>query len=179
MGYLIAFTLLVALGAWVVSSYLRLIHLYERVQGAWLQWTRATQQRNECLRQFVTEFRAGLPLEAELFSDMHRRELDSCRVLKAFPYAPREGDFGSIAEAERYLRRAVSYSVHTVETAGSLQHNQQLTSLCSAMSVSMYRQDEQMLLYKRFAVEYNTALYSPGARIVAGVFGFSPVAVGR
>ena len=179
MGYLIAFTLLVALGSWVVSSYLRLIHLYERVQGGWLRWTQAAMQRNECLRQFVTEFGADIPQCDSLCNDMQRREMESCRVIKAYPHAPGVGDFSSIAEAERNLRRAVSYSVHAVETASSLQQNEQLLSLCSAVSVAMYRLEEQMLSYKRSAVEYNTSLAAPGARIVAGVFGFDPVAVGR
>ena len=179
MGYLIAFTLLVALGAWVVSSYLRLFHLYERVQGGWIQWTQAALQRNECLRQFVIEFGADMPQEDSLCKDVQRREMESCRVIKAYPYAPGAGDFSSIAEAELNLRRAVSYSVHAVETASALQQNEQLLSLCSAVSVSMYRQEEQMLFYKRSAVEYNAALAAPGARIVAGVFGFGPVAVGR
>jgi len=174
----VAFSLLVAVGAWVVSSYLRLIHLYEQVQGSWRQWTHATQRRNECLRDFLSEYAAYVPPGDELTADMRRWELDSGRSLKAFPLAPLAGNFNSITTAERHLRRAVSYSVHTLETTSHLSENERLVSLCSAMSVSLYQQDEQMLLYKRSAAAYNTALDSPGARIIAGVFGFAPVAVG-
>lgn len=178
MEYLIALTLLVALGAWVVASYLRLYHLYERVQGAWGQWRLATQHRNECVRDFVRSFAGYLPSGDVLPRDMNRWEADSGRAINATPTAPLVGNFRSIATAERHLRRAVSHSVHTMENTCNLRENEQLITLCSAMSVSLYRQDEQMMLYKRFATEYNTALSAPGAKIVAGLFGFSPVATG-
>ena len=179
MVYIISLTLLVALGAWVVSSYLRLFHLYERVQGAWLQWHRATQHRNECLQDFLSHFAAYLPAGDVLPQDLHRWAEDSGRALKATPTAPREGNFSCIATAERYLRRAVSYSVHTLETTQHMRQDAQLLSLCNAMSDSLYRQDEQMLCYKRSASEYNSALHSPGAGKVAGLFGFTPVAIGK
>ncbi|MBR5214311.1 MAG: hypothetical protein IKV92_08635 [Akkermansia sp.] len=179
MVYIISLTLLVALGAWVVASYLRLFHLYERVQCAWLLWHRATLRRNECLLDFATQFAAYLPAGDVLPRDLHRWTQDSGRALEATPTAPKEGNFRTIAMAERYLRRAVSYSVHTLETTQNMQQDAQLLSLCSAMSDSLYRQDEQMLLYKRSAKEYNSALHSPGVGIVAGIFGFSPVAVGQ
>lgn len=179
MEYIIAFALLVALGAWVVGAYLRLFHLYEQVQGAWQQWSRATLHRNECLRDFVHEFAGYLPEGDVLPRDMHRWEEDSRRALKASPVAPREGNFSCIALAERHLRRAVNYSVHTLENMQHMRENEQLLSLCSAVSVSQFQQDTQMQLYNRSAAEYNTALHSPGAKIVAGIFGFTPVAKGK
>lgn len=177
MVYIISLTLLVALAAWVVASYLRLFHLYERVQGAWLQWHRATQHRNECLQDFVSLFAAYLPEGDMLPRDLRRWTEDSGRALKATPTAPREGNLGCITTAERYLRRAVSYSVHTLETTQHMRQDAQLLSLCTAMSDSLYRQDEQMMSYKRSASEYNHALHAPGAGIVAGLFGFAPVAI--
>lgn len=179
MEYIIALSLLVAMGAWVVGAYLRLFHLYERVQGAWQQWSLATEQRNECLRDFTDAIADYLPAGDVLPQDMNRWEEDSRRALQASPTAPREGNFTCIARAERHLRRAVNYSVRTLENTQLMRENEQLLSLCSAVSVSLYQQDAQMRLYNRSASEYNTALHSPGAKIVAGIFGFTPVAAGE
>lgn len=178
MEYIIALSLMVAVGAWVVGAYLRIFHLYERVQWAWRQWSLATQHRNECVRDFVKGFSACLPAGDVLPRNMHRWEADSGRALRALPTAPREGNFGGIEHAERHLRQAVSHSLHTLENTRQLRENEQLHNLCSAVSVSQFRQDAQMQRYHRSAMEYNTALDSPGAKIVAGLFGFTRVAAG-
>ncbi|MBE6417962.1 MAG: hypothetical protein E7033_05800 [Akkermansiaceae bacterium] len=175
MEYVVSFTLLVALLAWVVSSYLRLFHLYEQVQGAWTAWSRAARRRNECLVEFVNTFAGRLPEGDVLPRDIRHWAEDSCRALDATPAPPRPGGTVCLNMAERHLRRAVSGSLHTVENTLSMQDDELLQSLCSAVSVSLYRQDELTALYNRSAGEYNSALSGPGAGLVASVFGFSPV----
>ena len=176
MEYLVAFALLVAMGAWVVSSYLRLFHLYERVQGAWLQWTDATRLRNECLGDFLQAFASYLPQGDMLPRDMRRWAEDSERALSATAGAPRRGNFAGLGSAERHLRRVVSHSVHTLVTTRNMREDAHLCELCAAMSASLYRQEELAGVYNRSVAEYNSALRAPGARMVAGLFGFAPMA---
>lgn len=175
MEYVVSFTLLVALLAWVVSSYLRLFHLYEQVQGAWAAWSKAARRRNECLADFVKTFAGLLPAGDVLPRDIRHWAEDSGRVLDATPTPPGQGGTTGLCLAERQLRRAVAGSLHTVETTLSLRDNELLQSLCSALSVSLRRQDELVLCYNRSAGEYNAALASPGVGLVASLFGFAPV----
>ena len=176
MEYIVALTLLVALGAWVVSSYLRLFYLYEKVQGAWQQWSQATRQRNDCVADFVRLFALCLPQGDVLPRDMRRWTEDSKRALVASPHAPSVGNVAGLSRAERSLRRVLSHSVHTLETTQPLRDNDDLRNLCSALTVSLYRQEEMAGLYNRSVIQYNQALLAPGARLVASLFGFSPAA---
>ena len=176
MEYVVAFTLLVALGAWVVSAYLRLFHLYERVQGAWSRWSEATRHRNECLGDFVQVFAAHLPQGDILPRDMRRWAADSARALVAAPGAPRCGNLADLASVERQLRRTLSHSVHTLETTQRMRDDARLQELCSAVSVALYRQEELATFYNRSVAEYNTALAAPSGKLLGGLFGFCPVA---
>lgn len=176
MEYVVALTLLVALGAWVVSAYLRLFHLYERVQGAWCRWSDATRHRNECLGDFVQVFAAYLPQGDTLPRDMRRWAEDSARALVAAPGAPHCGNLANLASAERHLRRVVSHSVHTLETTQTMREDTRLQELSHAVSVALYRQEELASFYNRSVAEYNTALAAPGGKLLGGLFGFCPVA---
>lgn len=175
MAYIISLTLLVALSAWLVSTYLRLYHLYTRVQGAWARWSAATHARNECLENFAQLFAAHLSADDVLARDIRRWAGDSQRVLAGLPEAPADGAHDNMGRVERHLRRAVSYSVHAVESSQHMRQDKQLQNMCDAMSVSLYKQDETARFYGLSAAQYNVALRGPGAKIVASVFGFVPV----
>ena len=175
MAYIISFTLLVALSAWLVSTYLRLYHLYTRVQGAWARWSAATHAINECLENFAQVFAAHLSSDDVLARDIRRWAGDSQRVLSAMPVAPMDAPQDNMKRVERHLRRAVSHSVHAVESSQLMRQDKRLQSMCDAMSVSLYKQDESARFYGFSASQYNVALRGPGAKIIASIFGFVPV----
>lgn len=171
MAYLVSFALLVALLAWMVGVYNNLEHLRGVVCNCWGQWRRATHYRNECLNDFLAVFSAAMPREETLLRDLRRMVEDSERSL-ALALEPRWGGaHGMMGGAELILRRKVAQSVQLVEdtpdTYEPLQH------FCSSMAVSLSRQDQMAALFNHAAMEYNAALSSPSARLLAPVFGFS------
>lgn len=173
MAYLVSFALLVAVLAWMVGVYNNLEHLRGVVCNCWRQWRRATHRRNECLADFVAAFAAMMPRGDPLPRNLRRMVEDSERSL-ALAMEPRWSRMhGMIGGAEGLLRRAVAQSVQLVEESPSMQGNEPLLRLCSTMSASLYQQDQVAALFNHAAVEYNAALTSPSARLLAPVFGFA------
>lgn len=175
MEYLVSLTLLVAVGAWLAAAYARLRHLHSRVQTAWGQWIRATRNRNERLGDFLTVFSGFLPRGAMLPRDMRRWAEDSQRALSSVSSAPLPGSLELLEKAERHLRQMVGDSVHELERMQVTQDHEQLLHLCSEVSVSLFQQDQVARHYNQHAADYNHALAAPSGRVVAGLFGFSPV----
>lgn len=173
--YLIPLALLVAVAAWLTAVFHRLNHLYGQVQSAWVQWSHATRQRNECLGDFAAVFSGYLPQGDMLPRDLRRLTEDSQRALTASPQAPVAGRMLSMGAAERALRRVVGDSVQTLENSDRMRGNQHLLQLCSQMSVTLFQQEQIARSYNRFAADYNQALSAPGGRLVGGLFGFVPV----
>ncbi len=65
-------------------------------------------------------------------------------------------------------------SVQTLENSPPMRENEHLLQLCSAISVSLFQQEEIARHYNRHAADYNHALSAPTGRLVAGLFGFNP-----
>lgn len=175
MEYIIALALLVAVGGWVVAAYTRLEQLYRRAQGAWERWNAATQQRNDCLGDFVAVFASFLPREDMLPRDMRKWAEDSQRELTSTPKAPLQGTGKHLSNAEYELRRMIRSSGHAMETEPRMKESEQLLGLYQAMAVSRSRQEEVAQFYKRSAHDYNIALNEPLTRFLAPVLGFSPL----
>lgn len=174
MELLVSFTLLVAVGAWLAAAYARLHHLHSRVQSAWAQWSRATCRKNECLGDFLSVFAGYLPQGDMLPRQMRRWTEDSQRALLAAPTAPPPGGLASLEKAERSLRRMLGDSVQTLENSAPMREDEHLLQLCSAISVSLFQQEEIARHYNRHAADYNHALSAPTGRLVGGLFGFNP-----
>lgn len=175
MEYLIALTLLVLVGAWVVGAYIRLHHLYERVQGAWVKWHSAAEHRNECLGDFVAVFACHLPQEDMLARDIRRWAEDSRRALAARPAAPQQGSNHELELTERQLRRIMRYSVRAMEAAPQAHETEQLLGLYHSMALSDRLQQEEARLYNRSVHDFNAALDEPAMRLIGPTLGFSPM----
>ena len=176
MEYLIALTLLVLVGAWVVGAYIRLHHLYERVQGAWVKWHSAAEHRNECLGDFVAVFACHLPQEDMLARDIRRWAEDSRRALAARPAAPLQGSCHELELTERQLRRIMRYSGRAMEaTPPVTDENEQLLGLYHTMALSDRLQQQQAHAYNRTVHDFNSALDEPAMRLLGPTLGFSPM----
>lgn len=176
MIYVVAFSLLVAVVAWLVSFYHRLNFLRGQVQEAWLQWSRVTTQRNERMGSFADAFSAKLPADAMLPRDLRRLAEDSKLALSARPSAPRPGGFKGLRETELGLRQRMGDSMSVIENSQTLRDNVDLVQECRDVAASLALQEKIAKAYDRSAGDYNNALVGPCARVVAGIFGFMPVA---
>ena len=175
MEYIVALSLLVAVGACVVAAYARLHHLYIRVQSAWTRWNAATRRRNDCLGDFVAVFASYMPQNDMLARNMRRWAADSSRALAATPSAPPYGTGQLLGDAERHLQRMMTYSGRELEATPHLRESEQLLGLYQAMAVSHSQQEEVARFYNRSVHDYNTALDEPLTRFLAPVLGFAPV----
>lgn len=175
MEYLIALTLLVLVGAWVVGAYIRLHHLYVRVQGAWKKWHSAAEHRNECLGDFVAVFACHLPQEDMLARDIRRWSEDSRRALAAQPAAPLQGHVHELELTERHLRRILRYSGRAMEATPQADETEQLLGLYHTMALSDRLQQEEAHIYNRTVRDFNAALDEPAMRLIGPTLGFSPI----
>lgn len=176
MIYVVSLGLLVAVGAWLVSIYHKLNFLRGQVQDAWLQWSRVTAQRNERLGYFADAFSSCLPAGAMLPRDLRRLTEDSRLALSARPHAPLPGGLKGLRETELGLRQRMGDSVAVIENNLAMRSNADLVQVCRAVSASLSMQEKIAKSYDRSAGDYNNALVGPCARVVAGIFGFAPVA---
>lgn len=175
MVYLVCLAMFVILGAWLVSLYSRISHLYGRVQDSWRQWTKATEERNSRLGDFTRLFSEGLPKDALLPRDLRRLADDSARALKAASGMPEHGSLRLITESEKRLRHAMASSLIALESNQKMRDDRRLMSLCSEMSVSLVQQEQFARFYNRHVGAYNDALNSPGGRLFGSMMGFSPM----
>ena len=175
MEYIVSLTLLVALAAWLLGSYLRLYHLYTQVQGAWSRWVAAANLRNENVETFARQLVEHLPEDDVLPRDMRHWVADSKRVLAGMSSPLPDIVPDGMVSIERRLRRVLSHSVHAVECSPNMRGDERLKSTCEAMSHALYKQDEVARFYGFSAKQYNAALRAPGAKMVASIFGFIPV----
>lgn len=173
MQYLVSFALLVAVVAWMVGVYNNLCHLRMTVCNCWGQWRKATQHRNECLSDFTNAFSLFMPQGDPLPDSLRRLVADSERSLALLSREPRWCSLhGFTGGAEQLLRQAVARSVQAVEASPAMRAHEHLQQLCSGVAVSLYQQDQVANLFNRAAREYNAALASPSARLLAPLFGF-------
>lgn len=176
MIYVVSLGLLVAVAAWLVSVYHRLNFLRGQVQDAWLQWSRVTMQRNERLGHFAASFASYLPVGDMLPRELRRMMEDSRLALSARPCAPRPGGLKALREAELGLRQRMGDSVQLIENSLVMRSNADLVQGCREVSDALAMQEQIAKAYDRSAGDYNSALLGPAARMVAGLFGFAPVA---
>lgn len=173
MQYLVSFALLVAFVAWMVGVYNNLFHLRGSVCSSWGQWRKATHHRNECLNDFAVVFALFVPADNPLPAALRRMAADSERSL-ALCLEPRWSTLhGFVGGAEARLRQAVARSVQTVEDSPEMRAHEHLQQLCSGVAVSLYQQNQIAALFNRAAREYNSALETPSARLLAPLFGFA------
>lgn len=173
MQYLVAFALLVALGAWIVGVYNHLVHLRGSVCSSWGQWLQATHRRNNCLRDFAAAFSTFLPQNDPMPLHLKRMVEDSEHAI-ALAMEPRWGKVpGFMGGAEQVLRQAVASSVRTVEDSPEMRAHESLQRLCSGVSSALYQQDQLESVFNHAAREYNAALMTPSARLLSPVFGFA------
>ncbi len=176
MVYVVAFGLLVAAAAWLVAVYNKLNFLREQVQVAWLQWSRATVQRNECLGHFAAAMAANMPGGSVLSVDLQRLADDSCLAIMARQSAPRPGGLRRLREMEVGVRRRVGDFMLMIERDKAMRTNADLQQGWRDVSAAFSQQEKIARLYDRSAGDYNNALVSQPARTVAHLFGFLPVA---
>lgn len=176
MIYVVSMGLLVAVAAWLVAVYHKLNMLREHVQAAWVQWSRVTMQRNERLGNFTAMFAACLPVGAMLPRDLRRLAEDSRLALSSRPSAPHPGGLKGVRETELGVRQRVGDSVEVIENSQRMRSNVDLVQVCREVSDALQLQEQIARAYDRTAVDYNNALTGPAAKVVAGMFGFVPVA---
>ena len=175
MQYLISFALLVALVAWMVGVYNNLEHLRRLVCVRWGHWREVTHHRNQCMSAFARSFAPFMPVNDPLPGSLLRLSADSERSL-SLADTPRWGrPHVFLGGAEQLLRMAVARSVHVVEDSPLMRADARLQQLCGSMSASLCQQEQVTELFNRAARDYNAALASPSARLLAPVFGFSGV----
>lgn len=172
MQYLISLALLVAVAAWLVGVYNNLEHLRGVVCNCWMQWSKMTHYRNECLRSFVPVLASFMPEESPLPRLLLALVADSEHSL-AESRELRWGPFQQFSgRTESRLRKAVAESVLLVEASPLMREHNELLSMCSNVSASLYQQEQIAALFNRAVREYNKALSSPSARFLGPVFGF-------
>lgn len=176
MQYLVSFALLVFVAGWIVGVYNRLEHLRRVVCNSWQQWRKITHRRNLCLRDFATEFAAFLPADNPMAQNLLRLAVDSERGV-TLALEPRwNSQPGFIGGAELLLRQVVADSVLAIETAYVINGHEQLLSLTQRVAALMGEQEQITALFNRAALEYNTALVTPAARLLAPLLGFCTAA---
>lgn len=176
MEFIVPLGILVAFLAWVIATFSRLYHLQRVVVAAWARWSEATQYRNECLVDFTVLFSGYLPREDVRPRNLRRMADDSRRALLSYREDLPAGDeVKHLSHAERSLRKVVVNAVQAMENSELMRGDSQLSELCSRVSLSLFRQDELTRTYNRSVGNFNLALTSPGARLVAGMFGFTPM----
>ena len=175
MEYAVPLGILVAFVAWVVATFSRLHHLHRMAGVAWSRWSRATRHRNECLADFTTIFSGYLPQEDMRPRNLRRLTDDSSRALEAHPDLPAGDELRDLGHAEKSLRRVVVSAVQVMENSAPMRGDSMLNELSTRVSLSLFQQDELTRSFNRSVGDFNLALTAPGARLVAGMFGFSPL----
>lgn len=175
MEYVVPLGILVAFLAWIISTFSRLHHLQSVVYTAWAKWSAATQYRNACVVDFTTLFSGYLPQEDMRPRNLRRLADDSRRTLDTHHELPVADQVRQLSSAEKTLRSVVVSAVQTMEDSESMRRDSQLAELCTRVSLSLFQQDELTRSYNQSVGNYNLALAAPGARLVAGIFGFAPL----
>lgn len=175
MEYIVPLGILVAFLAWIVATFSRLHHLHSTAIAAWAKWSAATQYRNECLVDFTIIFSGYLPQGDVRPRNLRRLADDSKRTLDANHTLPAGAEVRHLSHAEKSLRRIVVSAVQAMEDSEAMRRDSQLAELCSRVSLSLFQQDELTRFYNRSVGNFNLALASPGARLVAGIFGYVPL----
>ena len=175
MEYVVPLGILVAFFAWVIATFSRLHHLLNTVQGAWSKWSEATQRRNECVVEFTDIYSGYLPSGDVRPRHLRRLADDSRRSLDAHRELPATDELRHLSHAEKSLRREVMSAVQTMEDSETMRQDTMLAELCTRVSLSLFTQDELTRYYNRSVSNFNLALTAPGARFVAGLFGFAPL----
>lgn len=175
MEYVVPLGILVAFAAWVVATFSRLNHLHRMVVSAWSRWSRVTQYRNECLGDFTTLFSDYLPQDDIRPRNLRRLTDDSRRVLDAHQELPACDELRHLSRAEKALRSVVVSAVQMMENTAQMREDSRLNELSSQVSLCLFQQDELTRSYNRSVDNFNAALMAPGASLVAGLFGFSPL----
>lgn len=175
MEYIVPLGILVAFLAWIVATFSRLHHLHSMAHSAWAKWSAATQYRNECVTDFTTIFSGYVPGEDLCTQDLRRLADDSRRSLDAHRSMPEREEAHRLGLAEKSMRRVVMNAVQTMEDSQAMRSDAHLAELCTRVSLSLFQQDELTRSYNRSVGNFNLALAAPGARLVAGMFGFTPL----
>lgn len=161
--------------AWIIATFSRLHHLHSAAQGAWARWSEATQRRNECVVDFTDLFSGYLPRGDVRPRNLRRLADDSRRSLDSHRELPALDDVRHLSHAERALRRVVMSAVQAMEDSEAMRQDTLLAELSTRVSLSLFTQDELTRSYNRSVGNYNLALAAPGARFVAGLFGYTPL----
>lgn len=172
MAYLISLALLVAVLAWVFTTYNHLQHLRTAVLGSWHRWVHATHRRNDCLADVADVFSSLLPQEELFPHHLHRLVGDSERSLKLLQEPGWGGESDFLPGEEWQLQEAARRTLLEAENNPPLRNHESLQLLCNQMSVALNQQEQYTRLFNRAAQEYNAALNHPSGRIVAPIFGF-------
>ena len=175
MEYVVPLGILVAFFAWIIATFTRLHHLHSVVQGAWAKWSEATRQRNECVADFTDLFSGYLPRGDVRPRNLRRLADDSRRSLGTQGELPAIDEVRHLSHAEKSLRRVVMSAVQAMEDSEAMRKDTLLAELCTRVSLSLFTQDELARNYNRSVGNFNLALAAPGARFVAGLFGFAPL----
>lgn len=175
MEYVVPLGILVAFFAWIIATFSRLHHLHSAVLGAWARWSEATRRRNECVVDFTDLFSGYLPRGDVRPRNLRRLADDSRRTLDSHREPPATDDVRQMSHAEKSLRRVVMSAVQAMEDSEAMRQDTALAELCTRVSLSLFTQDELTRSYNRSVGNFNLALTAPGARFVAGLFGFSPL----
>lgn len=173
MEYAVPLGILVAFAAWIVATFTRLYHLHRMVGQAWERWSRVTRRRNECLAHFASIFSGYLPREDMRPRNLRRLTDDLSRTLEAHPDMPTRDDMRLLSHAEKSLRNVVVSAVQAMENSAIMREDIELNELSSRVSLSLFEQDELTRVFNRSVGNYNLALEAPGARMVAGMFGYT------
>ncbi len=177
MNWLIAFALLVAVAAWVLSVYHRLHHLHLQALEAWSQWERATRYRNACVEALAPALAAsasrvpGLPRE---LADAAQDSELGLSLDDGMPMLPAAERLRPMGRRERCMRRLVADAFDAMDALPPGPDVAELSQLGSALSVSLFQQEQRTEQYNRAAENYNAALQTPSGRLVGSALRLPP-----
>ena len=178
MNWLIALGLLVAVAAWVLSVYHRLHHLQLRAQEAWALWETATRHRNACVEALVPVLAASSPRVPTLPGALRRAAKDSDQGLdlagSGIDVLPDAHWLHPMGRQERSLRRLVADAFDAMDALPPSLADSELAQLGSALSISLFQQEQRTEQYNRAAESFNEALQTPSGRIVGSALRLSP-----
>ncbi len=178
MNWLVAFALLVAVCAWVLTVYHRLHTLQLRTREAWQQWERATSHRNACVEALAPALAPYSGSAPSLPQDLRHAAQNSERGLglaeEGEPALPAAALLHPLGRQERSLRELVANAFDVMDELPQAVGDATLMQLGSELSVSLFRQEQHTEQYNRAAENYNEALQTPSGRLVASALHLVP-----
>jgi LemA protein len=163
-GLIIAGAILVIVVLFVITSYNRLVAMRERVRSAWAQIDVMLKRRHDLIPNLVETVKG--------YASHERETLEG--VIQARQQAVAAQGPAQSAAAEGMLTGALRQLFALSEAYPDLKANQNFLQLQRELGDTENQISARRQQYNSLVAEYNTAILSFPANLVAGPFGFTP-----